>query len=143
MANRIITCPSCATKNRVPTSAAGVPRCASCKAWLPWIVDATDATFDTDIATKALVLVDLWAAWCGPCRKVAPVLEQLASHYAGRLKVVKVDVDANRRLSARFQAQSIPLLVVLSNGKVVERIVGAQPFAALDRAITPHLAPAD
>ncbi len=113
------------------------------KAWLPWIVDATDASFEADVATKALVLVDLWAAWCGPCRKVAPVLEQLAAHYAGRLKVVKVDVDANRRLSARFQAQSIPLLVVLSNGKVVERIVGAQPFAALDRAITPHLAPAD
>ncbi len=142
MANRIITCPSCATKNRVPASAAGVPRCASCRAWLPWIVDATDASFETDVATKALVLVDLWAAWCGPCRTVAPVLEQLAVHHAGRLKVVKVDVDANRRLSARFQAQSIPLLVVLSNGKVVERIVGAQPFAALDRAITPHLAPA-
>ncbi|MFZ0161041.1 MAG: thioredoxin [Kineosporiaceae bacterium] len=140
MAQRIVTCGSCATKNRVPAAASGVPRCASCKAWLPWIVDATDASFDTDVATKALVLVDLWAAWCGPCRMVAPVLEQLASRHAGRLKVVKVDVDANRALSARFQAQSIPLLVVLSDGEVVERIVGAQPFAALDRAIAPHLA---
>ena len=139
MAANVIACPSCGKKNRVPAVASGSLRCAVCKASLPWTVDASDVTFDEIVATSLVVIVDLWAAWCGPCRMVAPVLDQLAVAHAGVLKVVKVDVDANPALAQRFQAQSIPLLLVMTGGQVRERIVGAQPYAALDRAVTPFL----
>jgi thioredoxin 2 len=85
------------------------------------------------------VLVDLWAPWCGPCRYVSPVLEELAREFAGRLKVVKVNVDDNPGLARRFDALSIPTLVVLRGGRVVERIVGALPKRDLTIRLTPHL----
>ena len=86
------------------------------------------------------VLIDFWASWCGPCRMVAPILERLASQYAGRVKVVKVNVDDNPRTSARFDAQSIPTLVILQNGTTVARLVGAQPEPVLRRRIDALLA---
>lgn len=135
MAGRITPCPSCQTKNRVPASASGRPRCASCKRELPWIADASDADFAQVTATKDLVLVDLWAPWCGPCRMVAPVLERLAERYAGRLKVVKVNVDDNPQIARTFDASSIPTLVFLREGKPVDRVVGAQPEPALAHTI--------
>jgi len=107
--------------------------------FLPWIADATDNSFAGAIDTSALVLVDLWAPWCGPCRMVAPVLEKLAERYAGRLKVVKVNVDDNPQVARIYDASSIPTLVMLNGGKVVGRVVGAQPEAALAQAIEPHL----
>jgi thioredoxin 2 len=85
------------------------------------------------------VLVDLWAAWCGPCRAVGPELERLAQRHAGRLKVLKVDIDANPGLAARFAVQSIPLLIVLQDGREVDRIVGALPLAALEQRLGPVL----
>jgi thioredoxin 2 len=134
------TCPACGATNRVPVSATGRPRCGRCKADLPWLVDADDTTFDAAVGTGLLVLVDLWAAWCGPCRTIAPILERLAVTYAGRLKVVKVDVDRATRTAARFRASSIPMLVLLRDGAVVETIVGAQPERIFAAAIDRHLA---
>ena len=135
MPGRVTICPSCSTKNRVPAVASGRPRCASCKADLPWIADATDADFAQVTSTKELVLVDLWAPWCGPCRMVAPVLERLAERYVGRLKVVKVNVDDNPGISRSFDASSIPTLVFLRDGKPVDRVVGAQPEPVLASTI--------
>ena len=85
--------------------------------------------------TSELVLVDLWAPWCGPCRMVAPVLERLAERYAGMVKVVKVNVDDNPQVARTFDASSIPTLVFLRNGKPVDRVVGAQPEPALASTI--------
>ena len=86
----IATCPSCGTKNRVPVVSAGRPQCASCHQPLPWLVNASDADLDAALNTSQLVLIDLWAPWCAPCRMVAPVLERLSVRYAGRIKVVKI-----------------------------------------------------
>lgn len=136
----ISVCPDCHTKNRVPAAAKGRPRCATCKSEIPWLVDATDADFAAVIDTPALVLVDLWAPWCGPCRMVAPVLESLARSYAGRIKVVKVNVDDNGGIARAYDASSIPTLVFLRNGAVVDRVVGAQPEPALATRIDTLLA---
>ena len=135
----ILTCASCGTKNRIRPSTRGVPICASCKAPLPWLVHATDTTFDVEADASVAVLVDLWAPWCGPCRFVAPILEELSREFAGRLKVVKVDVDENPALARRFEAFSIPTLVVLRNNRVVDSIVGAMPKPQLAVRLTPHL----
>lgn len=139
MAPQVTTCPSCGTKNRVPVAAKGSPRCASCKAALPWVVPATDAELPAALDTGHLVLLDLWAPWCAPCRQVAPVLVRLATRYAGRVKVVKVDVDHNPGAASQFDARSIPTLVLLRRGTTVRTIVGAQPESVLageiDRAL--------
>jgi thioredoxin 2 len=132
MSDEIIRCPNCGRRNRVPTAASGVPRCGNCHKPLPWIVDAGDDTF-ADVAERASVpvVVDLWAPWCGPCRMVSPALAQVAADMAGRLKLVKVNVDDSPRLQQRFGVQSIPTLLVMRDGKVTSRQVGAAPAAAL------------
>ncbi|PFG17173.1 thioredoxin [Propionicimonas paludicola] len=140
MSSGVSTCPACGTKNRVPATASGRPQCASCHGPLPWLVNVDDAEFSAATNTNQIVLVDLWAPWCGPCRMVAPILERLASQYAGKVKVVKVNVDHNPRTSARFDAQSIPTLVILRGGKTVTRLVGAQPEAVLKKRIDALLA---
>lgn len=132
----VVRCASCGKKNRVPVAASGTPRCAACKGPVAWIVDADDATFDDAARTKVPVLVDLWAPWCGPCRTMAPGLEQVAGEMAGKLKVVKVNVDDSPKLSARFQAQSIPTLVLLQDGRPVATQVGALPPDRLRSWIT-------
>ncbi len=127
----ITSCPHCQVKNRLPHISKGHPRCAKCKKDLPWVVDATDANFAQVVDTPVLVLVDLWAPWCGPCRMVAPVLASLAQVYAGRIKVVKINVDDNPGIAQAYDARSIPTLVFLRNGEVADRVVGAQPQPAL------------
>lgn len=127
----IESCPSCGAKNRLPVAAPGRLRCGSCRADLPWLVHAVDADFDAAVDTKLLTVVDLWAPWCGPCHMVAPVLEKLALDYAGRLKVVKVNVDVARRTSTRFNAMSIPMLVFMRNGATADTVIGAQPEPVL------------
>lgn len=128
---RITACPSCGKKNRVPTNAKGRPQCASCKTALPWVVDAGDQSLASALDTCQLVLVDLWAPWCGPCRMVAPILENLAKRYAGKIKVVKVNVDDNPMTAQSYDARSIPTLVFVRNGSTIERVIGAQAEAAL------------
>jgi thioredoxin 2 len=135
----LLTCPSCGKKNKIRPSERGTPFCGSCGAQIPWLVDATDTTFGAESRASVAVVVDLWAPWCGPCRFVSPILEQLAKEYAGRLKVVKVNVDENQRLARQFDARSIPTIVVLRDGKVVDRIVGAMPKPELSARLFPYL----
>ena len=135
MAANVVPCPSCGTKNRVPAASSGKPTCASCRADLPWVVDATDADYARVVDTSLLVLVDLWAPCCGPCRMVAPILEKLAGDFAGSLKVVKVNVDGSPAISQRFRASSIPMLVFLRDGEVVDTVIGAQPEHVLRSAV--------
>ncbi len=128
----IVACTNCGAKNRVTPTPSGTPRCAKCKTMLPWLVDADTASFDAEANASVPVVVDLWAPWCGPCRMIAPILEALATEHAGRLKVVKVNVDDEPALGQRFDARSIPLLVVMRDGREVDRIVGAVPRSMIE-----------
>lgn len=137
----IVTCPHCGKRNRLPRAAEGHPRCGNCHRALPWVVDAGDDDF-AEVAERAdlPVLVDLWAVWCGPCRMVSPVLEQLATEYAGRIKLVKVDVDAAPRISERFEVRAVPTLLVLDEGRVEARQAGAAPAPVLHEWLDQALA---
>lgn len=132
-------CPSCGTRNRLTPNPRGRPKCRACGAALPWIVDAVDADFAAEADSALPVVVDLWAPWCGPCRAVGPVLERIARDGAGRLKLVKVNVDEAPGVARRFQATSIPTMLVMRRGEVVDRIVGAPPSPELTRRIQSHL----
>jgi thioredoxin 2 len=136
----VVTCPSCGKRVGVRPAAPGIPRCPGCKTHLPWLVEADEQGFAAETSTSLPVLVDFWAPWCGPCHAVAPVLERLAARHAGKLKVVKVNVDESPGLAARFEAHGIPLLVVLRGGAEAQRIVGAHPLPALESLLAPHLA---
>ncbi len=128
----IVACPSCGVKNRVPADAAGVPRCARCHEPLPWIVDADSTDLDRIVASSRLpIVIDLWAPWCGPCRTVSPLLEQLAREMAGRIRLVKVNVDQAPAVQARFGVQGIPTFVLLEKGREAGRLVGARPLEEL------------
>jgi thioredoxin 2 len=135
----IVTCPSCGTKNRVRATSAGVPRCSVCKTVLPWIVETDAGGFDEEIVASVPVLVDFWAPWCGPCRMVSPIVEQMGSDYAGRLKVVKLNVDEAPAISGRYGVQGIPLLVVIHDGREVDRVVGAVPAERLKQMLERHV----
>jgi thioredoxin 1 len=103
-------------------------------------VPVDDGNFATEIeGSDGLAMVDFWAAWCGPCRMVAPVVEQLASEYAGQLKVGKLDVDANQQTAMRFNIRSIPSILFFKDGKHVDTVVGAVPKPMLERKIQEHL----
>ena len=140
----VVTCLNCGTKNRVDEGAARrlQPVCGKCGAALNVTAGAaetakprtvTDATFAGDVlgVRGVPVLLDCWAPWCGPCRMVSPALEQLATERAGRLKLVKVDVDKAPAISQRFGVQAVPTLLVLDHGEVLARQAGAAPVAAL------------
>ena len=130
----VAECPACGKKNRVPAAADGTPRCGQCRAPVPWIVEAGEDNFaEVAESPPVPVLLDLWAPWCGPCRMVSPALESLARRYAGKVKLVKVDVDQHPGISRRFGVHGIPTLLVLDRGKVVERQTGAAPEHVLER----------
>ncbi len=128
----VVVCAHCGRRNRVPAVAQGRPTCGHCGAALPWITVADDHDF-ADVAERSPVpvLVDLWATWCLPCQTVSPALEQLAHDLAGRIKLVKVDVDRAPGLAQRFEVQAVPTLLLLDDGRVVAREVGAAPAPRL------------
>ena len=104
------------------------------------VIELTDATFEKEVLQSDVpVLVDFWATWCGPCRAIAPIVDEIATEYQGKLKVGKVDTDRHQKYAASLGVSSIPALFVFKGGKVVERIVGARPKAAMLGFITPHL----
>ncbi len=126
----ILRCPNCGVKNRVPLSRINSsPRCGRCKTPLhtgtgePIIV--TDANFDDLIRSSRPILVDCWAPWCGPCRVIAPVIEELAREFGNRAVIGKLNVDENPSTAQRFQIRSIPTLLFFKNGELVDSIVGA------------------
>jgi thioredoxin 2 len=132
--SQLITCASCGATNRVPLDklkGKAQPICGRCKSLLALSahpVTVTDANFASEVAQSPLpVLLDMWAEWCGPCRMIAPVIEQLAAELAGRVRVGKLNVDENRQVAARFGVRSIPTLLVLKDGREVDRLVGALP----------------
>lgn len=130
----VVRCKVCVTKNRVPAGAVGVPKCGKCHSPLPWITQAGDDDFDAVAGSASVpVLVDLWAEWCGPCRMVSPALEDLARSMAGRLKLVKVDVDRAQAVARRFEVQGIPTLLLMWKGQVISRQTGAAPLAELKK----------
>ncbi len=102
-------------------------------------VEVTDATFREAIENHPLVVVDCWAPWCAPCHIVAPVIEELARDYAGRVLFGKLNVDENRKVAMQHQIMGIPTLLVFKNGELVDRIVGAMPKEPLERKITRYL----
>ncbi len=104
------------------------------------ITAVSDDTFDEEVSLADLpVLVDFWAEWCGPCKMVAPVLEEIAGDKAGLLRIVKLNVDDNPRTAQRFQVMSIPTLMLFKNGEMQSRIVGARPKSQILSEVEPHL----
>lgn len=134
----LIRCPACSALNRVPADklARGLrPVCGRCKTALgagTAPIAVSDATFSDVVEGSTLpVLVDAWAAWCGPCRIIAPIIDELAREWAGRVLVTKLNVDENPRTAARFNLRSIPTLLLMRGGREIDRIVGAHPKPAI------------
>jgi thioredoxin 2 len=148
---QMIRCPACGATNRVPREKIeqGLePICGRCKAALPLgekvagkPITVTDATFAGEIERSPLpVLLDMWAPWCGPCHMVAPVIEQLATESAGRVRVAKLNIDENPITTRRFNVRSIPTLLVLKDGREIDRIVGVQPKSEIIRRLESAIA---
>jgi thioredoxin 2 len=142
----IVSCSRCGTKNRVPVHRwKDQPVCGKCGASLlsggpgkP--VDVTDQSFSAEVLSyPGAVLVDCWAPWCGPCRTLGPVLEELAGKYAGRVKIAKLNVDENPATAQRYGIRSIPTMIFFQNGSKVSTLVGAQPKQEIERRLQPLL----
>jgi thioredoxin 1 len=106
----------------------------------PNVSQVSDASFDGDILKSSVpVLVDFWAPWCGPCRSVAPIVDDLATHYAGKLKVAKINVDESTEVATRYQITSIPTFILFKNGEVADRALGALPRSEFVKLIDRHI----
>jgi thioredoxin 2 len=139
----IVRCGHCGAKNRVPRGRMQErPVCGRCKSPLSLgqapdtPVDITDNTFASEVLSGAIpVLVDCWAPWCGPCRMVGPVLEQLAREYQGRVKIVKLNVDENPQIASRYSIRSIPTMLLFNRGELVNTMVGALPKQEIEQRL--------
>ena len=102
-------------------------------------VDLTDATFKEAVENHALVVIDCWAPWCGPCRYVSPIIEEIARDYVGKIFFGKLNVDENRRVAVQYGIMSIPTLLIFKNGRLVDQVIGAMPRRMLEPKITRYL----
>ena len=136
---QVIDCGNCGAKNRVDETRLGEAKCGRCGEKLeagkrdskPVVI--TDQTFEREVlqAHGQPVLLDCWAPWCGPCRMIAPVMDQLAAESQGQYRIAKLNVDENPQTASRFQIASIPTMLIFKDGKLIDRIVGAQPKQAI------------
>ena len=143
--SQLVRCPACGATNRVPMDkleTRGQPVCGRCKRPLPIGVQdtapvtVTDATFASEVERSPVpVLLDAWAPWCGPCRMIAPIVDQLAAELAGQVRVAKLNVDDNPVTAGRLDVRSIPMLLVFKGGREIDRIVGVQPTAEIARRV--------
>jgi thioredoxin 2 len=139
----ILKCNNCGTRNRVPKARLNEkPLCGKCgkhlssPAGYDRPVDITDRTFEKEVIFyPGAVLVDCWAPWCGPCRMITPVLEQLAQKYAGKIKITKLNVEENPITASKYTIQSIPTMLLFKNGESVNRFVGALPKNEIEKNI--------
>lgn len=138
-------CSNCGATNRIypeKMESGNQPVCGKCKKVLvsTKTLTVTDSSFPCDVERSPLpVLVDMWAPWCGPCRMIAPALEELAGEMAGRVVIAKLNIDENPATAARFNVRSIPTMLVLKAGREIDRIVGAVPKQEIVRRLEPHL----
>ena len=138
-----MTCKSCGTTNRVPMVPRGTIRCGKCKAVMLYggptngkPVSVHDSNFEKEVLNSPIpVLLDCWAPWCLPCRTVAPVIDQIARRYSGRVKVGKLNTDENPEVASSYGILSIPTLLIFSNGKLVDRMVGAIPRGEIEKRL--------
>ncbi len=137
----LMSCASCGTTNRLRYEGIDkATRCPKCKTELPFPSEPIDISsteqFDAVVGHSSIpIVVDFWAAWCGPCRMVAPEIKKVAEHMAGKALVLKVDTDANPELSSRFGIRSIPTIGVFANGREVNRVSGVRPAAAIEAMV--------
>lgn len=147
---QIVACKTCGTRNRVESIQAEgkVARCGKCGQPLALSPEApagvdnqplvvSDDTFQRDVlGAPGLALLDCWAPWCGPCRMVGPIMDQLARESNGRYRIAKLNVDENPRTAAQFQIQSIPTMLLFKDGKLIDRLIGAQPKQSIAERLT-------
>ena len=144
----MIRCRNCGTRNRIPVARLqDRPRCGKCKTPFPPIsvsnrpVTVTDATFAREVLESPLpVLLDCWAAWCGPCGALSPIIDEVARNHAGRLKVAKLNVDQNPGTASRYNVMSIPTMLFFRDGKVVDNAAGALPRQEVEQMVNRFLA---
>jgi thioredoxin 2 len=144
----LVKCENCGAVNRIPAAKADLKaRCGKCgealepgKFMQAEPIKVTDASFDTEILRSPVpALVDCWAPWCGPCRMVSPIVDELARELAGAIKVGKLNVDENPGVASRFRIMSIPTLLLFKNGKLADQIIGALPKNAIMDRLKPHI----